>query len=202
MKRPDTDTAEGLRQFAEWGAWCNRMCEELPTRTGAAGFGRGTCILHTKLAVLQAKRDGIPARPLTCQVSVVNAAMNAIAERLGRAPEPHEWSDEAWGLGIGYGKDPGSKGYDGHVVLVVGEMLLLDLTLDQASRPLKDIHLRPGYFGPVPERFLRGKTTVAFTMNDSLVQYTALPKDRAFRNAPDWRMVTPDDALTRGLLGA
>jgi hypothetical protein len=36
-------------------------------------------------------------------------------------------------LGIGYGKSPDSRGYDGHVVALIEGRYIMDLTLDQAS---------------------------------------------------------------------
>lgn len=185
-------------------AWMNRMCDEIPAAATRLGLSRSTCILHTKVALLRARQDGLRAEALACKVQIANRAMLKVHERLGRAPEPDEWGPDAWSLGIGFGQpDPEERpGYDGHVVVIVAGRFLMDLTLDQASRPERGIFLRPGFFGPLSREFLRGATIVGFTMNGSEVRYEAMPGERGFLTKPDWTMVRAGDPTTRRLLEA
>jgi hypothetical protein len=179
--------------------WMELMCETLPPRLTAAGFSRGTCILHTRLATMLAREAGIRARPLRCNVVVANGKWLELAEELDRMPETREWRGGEWSLGIGHGREVGQPGYDGHVVVVVEERWVLDLTLDQANRPQHGINMHLGYFAVTPE-WLRGETMTAFRRDGCFVQYEAVPEDRGFLTVPDWTEIKANDPKLRRLL--
>jgi len=182
-------------------AWMDHMCLTIPTMLTTAGLGRGTCILHTRIATLLARKAGVRARPLTCALTVANAEWLALAEELDRMPDVEEWRGGEWALGIGQGKAPGQKGYDGHVVVVVEDRWVLDLTLDQANRPQHGIEVRPGYFR-VERDWLRGGRRIAFRRNGAFIQYEARPEDRGFLAVPDWTEVRANQPLIRRILAA
>jgi hypothetical protein len=183
-------------------AWMNQMCDEIPARMTAEGFGRGTCILHTRLAIMRARQDGIRARALACRVHVQNAEWVALTERLGHPPTEADFEGtEAWAMGIGFGQGEGRPGYDAHVVTVVEERYVLDLTIDQANRPQRNILLRPGHF-EARDGFLDGEVGIGYEQKGSHVLYTALPDERGYLTVPDWTMVRAGDPVVKRMLAA
>lgn len=189
----------------------NRMCAAIPPITAGMGYARRTCILHTRVAVDTLRAFNIRARPLACRLMVLNAAYARRSNQLGRMLDPDEMLPEEHSIGIGFGRGE-MPGYDAHVVAVVDERYILDLTLDQASRPQREISLRPGHF-PAPREFLSGAEPFVFDAPDGTrVHYAAVPDDRGFLRVPDWaelprinaRNPTPRvlEALTSNLASA
>jgi hypothetical protein len=178
-------------------AFLERLCEEVPAAMTAHGLARRTCIAHTRVAPIVARQAGYRAEPLACQLVVLNGKAFARATELGRELTADEYQDGdgMWSLGIGYGQSPGTKGYDAHVVTIVERKYVLDLTLDQATRPQHDIHLRPGWF-PMPDGFMAGDSAPG-VVNGSFVRYTAMPEDRKFLTVPDWVLIRPSDPIVR-----
>jgi hypothetical protein len=168
-----------------------RMVHEVPAQLTAMGYGRDTCILHTRVAVDTLRSFGVRARGLAAQVMIGNSVWADDCRRLNRLPASSaEWSEHSWCLGIGFGADPRKErpGYDGHVIAVVNDRYGLDLTIDQAARPQHDIDLRPHFWKLAPG-FAAGDAQEAFVVTGgSVVIYRPMPEDRAFLTAPDWLM--------------
>jgi hypothetical protein len=192
--------------------WMNQMCVEIPGVLTEAGFERRSCILHTRLAVMRARKDGIRARALACRVEVLNPEWIALRDRLGREPTSAEWTanPQAWSMGIGFGAGEvplatldarRRDGYDAHVVTVVEERHVLDLTIDQANRPQKNIKLRPGFFDASPA-FLAGEVGIGYVQNGCEVRYMPIPDERGYLTVPDWTEVRANDPVVRRILAA
>jgi len=187
-------------------ALLRKLVATVPTITAAMGFDRDTCILHTRATCDALRAMGVTVRPLTCRLVVANAAYGRLANELKRMPTTEDLAahPEAHNLGVGFGRVRGDRGYDGHVIAVVDGRWGLDLTLDQANRPLKNIALEPHYFAATRE-FLRGDEPFAMRMNDCYVQYVAVPDDRGFLHAADWTMpptvprINPAPRIVRAL---
>lgn len=165
----------------------NRLCNEVPPITANMGYTRRTCILHTRVAVDTLRTLGVRARPLACRLMVLNAAYAKRANELQRMLDPSEMRAEEHSMGIGFGRSE-LPGYDGHVVAVVDERYILDLTLDQCDRPQYGINLRPGHFAATPA-FLAGDEPHRFEYGGSYVQYVAVPADKGFLRVADWMEV-------------
>lgn len=167
-----------------------RMVERVPPLLTEFGYERGSCILHTRLAVDVLRELGIRARPMAARVIVGNASWARLGRQLGRLPTSAEWGDETWCVGIGFGEDPrrDRPGYDGHVFAVVDERWALDLTLDQTSRPAHGMRLAPHFWEASPE-FLAGDEPMALRAPDeSIAIYYAEPEERGYLTVPDWTM--------------
>lgn len=177
----------------------DRLVVEIPERVTRAGYGRDTCILHARVAVDELRGWLVPARPLAVRAIVGNAQWAADTRQLGHIPtDAREWSPGTWCVGVGYGLDPRAEraGYDGHVIVVVDERYAVDLTLDQMSRPAKGIELSPHWWELPSPAFVLGEGSAAFRLgNGSVVIYDAMPDERGFLSAPDWRC--PPAALMR-----
>lgn len=167
-----------------------QLVDGLPALMVEQGYKRDTCILHTRLAVDTLRAAGLRARPLAAQVAVFNEAFAELARALGRMPaKGDDIPDEAWSVHIGYGTPVAAErpGYDGHVLAIVNERYAVDLTLDQASRPLKGIVVGPHWW-EVREGFLTGEAVEIFARAGSYVRYEAMPGERGFLSAGDWRL--------------
>lgn len=166
-----------------------RLVDVAPVITAELGYSRRTCILHTRIATIVLRELGLRARPLGCRLLAGNAEWHELCNELGRLPTPDEWEhrDDVWCLGIGFGRGD-QRGYDGHVVTVVEERYVVDLTVDQCDRPKYGMRFTPGFF-PADRTFLSGAEPAVFVRDGSLLKYEALPKDRGFLMVPDWTEV-------------
>ena len=157
----------------------------------SVGFGADSCIAATRIVVDVLKRFDTRAEALTVQVMVVN---RAFLERAKREVPPHEryelerWYLEsgAYTVGIGVGEaEPGK--WPGHLVAVVKREFLVDVTLDQANRPARDILLPPYLVATVSDKFLKGRIDLPIPIaSGSGVIYYPFPTDRSYRVSPLW----------------
>jgi hypothetical protein len=70
------------------------------------------------------------------------------------------------------------------LVAIVSDSYLLDLSLDQASRPQKGIHIYPGGLA-IPEDFCSGEAAWR-EQQGCLIVYKALPKNKNFVASANW----------------
>ena len=99
----------------------------------------------------------------------------------------YEESDQVWGIGLGMSEIPAEAGnWSGHLVALVENKYLLDLSIDQASRPERGLLLEP-FFIEVPSGFMQGSGISVTTSQGAELQYWARPADKSFLQAGDWR---------------
>ena len=122
--------------------------------------------------------------PLTVQIEIFN---EAFVEK-GRPPkDEHEakaWAEEGvWKIVLGYRKQPLKPGmWPGHLVSIVNNQYMLDISITQANRPHKNINLQPlaittvSYDKPL---CIRDQNTYLF--------YDFFPDDKSFYQKPDWQ---------------
>lgn len=149
------------------------------------------CILATAVGVDALAAFGIPARPLSVDVWVVNQPWLDWRDRDPEGPQPAD----AWLLagGVGQPKDaptapplvPRSlKPWDGHLVVEVPSMkVLLDLDLRAMARPTKGITLPDAAafdWDGVNDQTYRIPTGGA-------IRYAAQRDDRSWEQANDWK---------------
>jgi hypothetical protein len=167
-------------------------------------FGAGNCILASKAAIEFLRMNNVPAFPIVAETHVMNDTwMNAL-----QLPDVNE---EMMKQAVANGAhcvavvedqpDSPRKGYKGHLVVIVNREFIVDLSLDQANRPAKDIQADP-FWLEMPRleltSFLRGRT--AFTAcqvhdgNNTWITYRLQPKRKDFETAPDW--VLPEFRFT------
>jgi hypothetical protein len=184
-----------------------RAVEVVPDVMTEHGFGRHTCILHTRVAVLALRALDVDARPLAVKLRAISPEL---ARRLSCGERPDErtaaqWAaDGCWEVVIGFGTNenpsappPGqTRGYEGHLLVAAGQ-LVADLTLDQTARPERNLLLDP-VMASVSREFLRGKEPLVLqSENGSVAVFEAQPDERSFLRAPDWQKVGPSDVLVR-----
>ncbi len=175
-------------QQRKLAAVMNAACRVFPRRYRPDG-----CIAAARVLVDVFDRLHVRCRPLAVTVDVFNPAMVARATAEGgRLPadteEYQRWIVESgcWWLTLGGASDPEPGKWPGHVGVVVWESVLIDLTLQQASRPARGILLAPAAVQVCPA-FLAGSESRVVTMGGSELHYVARPEHKSFMNAPDWR---------------
>ena len=155
-----------------------------------------SCILTTRVTIDVLRRYDVRCRPLAVKLLAMNAEW---AKREKSGEEPTEaWKQQgAWCVGMGYGA-PDHKpegGFDGHVVTIAEEALLMDLSLDQASRPEHGMRLKPAVFALEPAFFL-GQAQV-WRNDDAHLAYYPMPDNKRFLQAKDWRQRDITKAIVR-----
>jgi len=143
-----------------------------------------SCVVMSRLAVEVLRTFGVAADACSAEVIIANGKFAQLlgAGRIQMGEKLPQWAiDEgAWGIGLGYRPKPHEIG---HVVCLAGD-LILDLSLDQASRPQHTIELEPSVF-------CRGDTSIkepsVFFVGDVVVSYQLRPARKQFKRSPDWR---------------
>lgn len=196
--------------------WMERMADRVPDMLEELlGPGRNVCVLATRIAGHVFAELGVPARPLPVKLMVLNAEMQERTSAIGQLQPPSEEAAEEWrragakSILIGYGSpDPvlaprRFRGYDGHLVCVVREKWLLDLTLDQANRPADGIKVEASCVISPPRALLRGTmpphTSAAFHINGATVHYF-VGTNQSFYTGQDWRGVGRHHELVKRAL--
>jgi hypothetical protein len=166
-----------------------------------SGAKISSCICCTKVYSELAATVGLEVRPLTVEASVFNPVFAAHIEKSGLDPTDAEMKTlgEAGGRFVVLGArdddvaEPGM--WPGHLVAVLRARgkptTIVDLSIDQASRPAKDIVVTdPLVFG-VPDDFVLGKSVatgfVGTKAGKICLVYRAFPEDMSFEASPDWR---------------
>lgn len=152
-----------------------------------------SCLISTRVAIGTLAHFGITATPLSVKTACLNAETVRRIDSGEIAPGRRTVVDfdreGAWGVGIGYGNPEPGK-WPGHLVAIAGFMLI-DLSLDQASRPTKEMPFFPVMLpivADIYDGFLSGELAAVFNRSDGCrVVYTAFPRDRTYRGCSDWK---------------
>lgn len=168
------------------------------------GFNANSCVATVRVTIDVLKYFGVLAKPVPVRVFILNAAAARIAEEQGmeelqRVVQVQEPSDVGgpWTLGLGH--DDGTPGAGHVVVAIVQERTMLDLSLDQASRPLKNLKFEP-LVATVdnPAWFTVAGEQVAYeipqTDGNAALLYTHAEGHR-YRQSPNWDRVSGGDTL-------
>jgi hypothetical protein len=155
-----------------------------------------SCIAMTRVGVEVLNHFGYVAAPLNVEALVVNAEYHRRLEAgliaPDRLPTDADFAAGAWGIGIGleeHMRELATQGVNpaGHVVAVVGAFLV-DLSLDQASRPEKGINLEPHCFEFDADVYAGATWTYRINGGEAFVEYKLRPDLESWRDSPDWRL--------------
>lgn len=160
-----------------------------------------SCICCTKVFVQLAETVGLDARPLTVETSVFNPVFADWIEQHGLNPsdaDVHKLG-QAGGrfvvLGARDDREAAENAWPGHLVAVLRAKgkptTIVDLSIDQANRPAKDINItEPLVFG-VPDNFVEGRSVASGFVGTQAGKicfvYRAFPEDTSFEVSPDWQ---------------
>jgi hypothetical protein len=152
-----------------------------------ARCGPRTCVLSTRTGLTVLRYFGERARPQAVRFAafspkaVVTLEIDPAAGVLGHSAGH---SVGVSGTGI---IDPVTGRWDGHLIIRLGRRPeLVDLSLDQASRPDLDLPLAPTV-APLDESWDTPKGHCAVTRSDgSVLLYWPLAGPAVWRESPDW----------------
>lgn len=163
-----------------------RLLVELGRPVILSRWRSDSCVASTAIGMKVLRRFGIESYPLPVQMGAYNEVFLEMLEGLGNlqeepAPDVQQyWLERgAWSIEV----DEDASDGIGHLVLST-KRHLIDLSLDQASRPHKGIVLEP-HACEVPNSFHEGEA-FGTTINRTLVIYRKNPTRRAFLESPDW----------------
>lgn len=160
------------------------------------GLRSDCCIAGTKTAIEVCRYFGIEASGLTVRAEIFNPEYVKFFDELGRGPkneeEEYDWRDRgAWICSIGdQDLEPFYEGkWAGHLVMIASTehgSHLIDLTIDQANRPHKNIELSSTHFLIPAEFALKESTFMVQNESGCVLVYDSYPNNRVFTQAPDW----------------
>lgn len=149
-----------------------------------------SCIASSRIGQLVLAHFGIRSQPLAVRVLIFNGPL---WRRLARGDRPERGQveqlyqeDGSWSVGLGFPSGR-PEGWPGHLILISSApKLLIDLSLDQASRPKRGIELRP-LLRATTAPFLRGEEELPVQMGTTALAYQAMPGERSYLSSPDWQ---------------
>ena len=167
-------------------------------------FERASCIASTRIGIDVLEYFGIKAEPVSLFLIILNdEAMKMLTEEEKTMQDVKEATEKRglgepggpWTMGIGADVENGD-GWAGHLMIGLPEdQVLLDLSIDQASRPHKNLVLeQPAAFGVTDEKWWRGEEryTVMKGEDDEghetmLILDREAPDPDGYRRSRNWR---------------
>jgi hypothetical protein len=148
-------------------------------------FSPDSCIVSTAVAIDVLAMFGFLAQPLPVQIALFN---EPYAKRILAGQSPLEkdlvrWGQEdgSYSVGLGYGHgDPTPGKWAGHLVALVENQYLVDLSIDQASRTRHKMNFQPFAME------IDDKDVFWFWLNNCLARLTRMD-NRGYVTAPDWQ---------------
>jgi hypothetical protein len=167
-----------------------------------AGADVSSSLCCTKVLVELGCDVGLDIRPLVVETSIFNPVFTKWIEKNGLNPSSEEMKSmgEEGGRYVVLGPRNDSQPrkeetWPGHLVAIMRAKgkptTVLDLTVDRANRPLKDIQIDgPIVFG-APEDFAAGESVASGIYPTKVGKicfvYRAFPDDRGFEDHPEWK---------------
>lgn len=156
------------------------------------GISASSCVWATRAGIEVLRHFGIRARPLSVSIGVYNAGAVAQVVAAGRplSAEEMDW-DRGWAVGTDPDQPalpaaPGRKAWNGHLIVEVPALdVLVDLSLDQYARPIKNLVVVPSAFA-VDDDWRRRRGS-HWRVGDCMVSYRARPDNTGWKGAGDWR---------------
>lgn len=148
-----------------------------------------SCLESCRIGAMVLKEFGIAAEPRAVRTMAANPELSRHMAAGNPMPATPEEMDAlgGWLVQIGDTGVPTVGKWDGHLVLIARaeKTWLVDLSIDQASRPHKNMILCPLAM-PVPAEFLNGVKTAVFDNATGCHLEYALVNDRSFLACPGW----------------
>lgn len=151
-------------------------------------FRPDSCIASTAVGIDVLTRFGVLAEPLPVRMMAFNAAFANRIEAGSPWPTNGEilrWAEEdgSYSVGIGLGEQQPNK-WAGHLVVLAEKQWLIDLSIDQASRPQYKMVFDPLCI-EVDAGFLAGEPKV-FRYDGCVLRFDCLKDNHGYATAPDW----------------
>jgi hypothetical protein len=172
-------------------------------------YKNDTCIISTAIVIDFCRHFGETVYPLACRADIYNKPMRKLIESQGKFPTDEQvdkWVENsgAWGVGVGYPSKEGEQSptkWPGHLIAYSGEFLL-DLSIDQASRPHKGIFLERPLLVKDKDmaEFISNKKHLPVFRNGCVIIYRAMPEDASYTNSRDWWLEAKRKAIVDHLI--
>ena len=125
-------------------------------------FHAGSCIVSTRIAIDALDYFGVKAEPKTIMAIALNKVavdllQDLTLDEVSKIAMQHSHEDEEgpWTIMAGSGRansEPNNTSWAGHLIATIPEeSILIDLSIDQMSRPVKKIVLEP-YWVRMPDK--------------------------------------------------
>ena len=137
---------------------------------------------------------GVRVRPLSVTATFFSEGFVELSGSTGgRLPETREelveWTDRpgVWSVGLGLGEEEPGR-WPGHLVALVEDRLVVDISAGQASRPERGLVV-PGVLSfEVPRAFVQGKVDRPLELDDGgVVVYRVRSGDKSFQKSRAWK---------------
>lgn len=150
-------------------------------------FRADSCIASTAVGIDVLSHFNIVAEPLAVRTLIFNEQFANRLSNLKSWPTKQQveaWSEEdgSYSVGIGVGTQQANK-WAGHLVVLVEKQFVLDLSIDQASRPQYNIVLNP-FLVEINKDFFTGSPKV-FNFNQCVIRIETL-NNKDYLLTPDW----------------
>jgi hypothetical protein len=142
------------------------------------------CIAIARINQIILEDYHFKVQPVTVQLEIFNEAF----VKKGRPPkDEHEtraWADEGvWKIVLGWRQNKLAPGkWPGHLVSIVNNQHLLDITITQATRPHKNINLEPLVIATI-----NFSKPLCIRDRDTYLFYDFFWNDKTYLNSPDWQ---------------
>lgn len=172
-------------------------------------FTLTSCIASTRIALDVMAYFNIQGQELPLYMMIFNPDAAAMIREGKTLDEVHDAAlaiapdveGGPWTLAVGadYSTDGSTEGWSGHLVAAIPAAgVYLDLSADQATRELKNIHTPPYWMRIPDEDWWAGTNPVATLVND---QGTTMVLDRrardplGYKRSPNWRRTSTNPDL-------
>jgi hypothetical protein len=168
---------------------------------GEFAFKRDSCIAACRIGSQALHHFNVKARVIGVAYIVLNAAYLRQVSEEGRVPESIEqMRDEAHSLAIGL--DWNDTDNVGHFGIAVGPRLLVDLSVDQISRPEKGIVLNEPLVANMPPRWQSSGERVWSHGEAYSFAINAEPLNKNFARSRDWTLRSRWEPFVRATVRA
>ena len=162
----------------------DHLVEAVPRAIRQAGLKPNACILASRLGIEALRVEGLRARAVPVILTVGNPTYMDLLVRADPGTAD-EWRDAgAWGIELGRENPSNLPGWNGHLVVVVQDRYLLDLTAHQISRPQKGIVGKA--FWIEARDFARGEPCALEAGDGCTWLYRHDPENREYLRLPAW----------------
>ena len=193
-----------------WGYFTSRhFLRQIRRMMLDAGAAHNSCVAACKVYCQIAETVGLDARPLTVETSVFNPVFAEFIKQHGLDPSEEQMREmgEQGGRYVVLGaRDEGDEGdegetpsesnWSGHLVAILSangrRPVVVDLTIDQANRPDKDILIPDPIVFEAPPGFVDGVgVATGYCVTPAglnAMVYRAFPEDISFESSPEWQL--------------
>ena len=125
-------------------------------------------------------------KPLAVEARVYNPLYTQKMRPPENDEEANKWLEEGcWSVILGDLVPKAVNKWPGHLVAIINDACIMDLTIVQAYRPDKNVIVNP-VFAEINEAFIQGDLQRGVINNDCLIVYQGVPYNQDWLKAKDW----------------